>query len=196
MMHIERATAAGKTRSRFYTLALCLFLALPLALAGCAGTLPGGTESANRKYYDGDKDLKIWMEELQPGMTMPEVMARLGRTRNDFTRLTRAEVISVLFGGRDSGIPDIFKTDEDIQLFLESLDGYRFDYKMIKRKHGFTSPIRIQTDSSGFNYSVNIVFRNGKLYQKPILSGGKVESSNTKTIFDYLNLGMAFNAVN
>lgn len=179
-----------------YRAFVCVFFCCAaLALSSCAGTMPGGSESSNKNFYNSEKELKTWMDELQPGMTETEVFARLGRTKNDFTRLTRSEVVSVLFGGRDSGIPAIFRTDEDIKKFLESLDGYKFDYKSIKRVHGFTSPIRVQTDASGFNYTVNLVFRNGMLFEKPVLTGGKVKSSNSRTIFDYFTPGLILGAV-
>ena len=170
-------------------------IAATLAVTGCAGTLPGGNDNVNKKYYNSEKQLEVWMDELRPGMSEAEVFARLGRSRKDFTHLTRSETISVLFGGRDSGIPDIFRTDEDIQKFLASLDGYKFEYKSVQRKHGFTSPIRIQTDANGFNYTVNLVFRNGLLFEKPVLTGGKVNSSSSKTLFDYLTPGLIIGKV-
>lgn len=196
MKHRTIATTHRHTHPLVYWMSFSFFIvAATIFLSGCAGTLPGGGENTNKNFYTSEKELETWMEELQPGMSIPEVFARLGRTKNDFTHLTRSEVVSVLFGGRDSGIPAIFRTDEDIQKFLESLEGYKFEYKSIKKKHGFTSPIRIQTDASGFNYTVNLVFRNGLLYQKPMLTGGKVAISTNRTLFDYLTPGLILGKV-
>lgn len=195
-MKHRTATATAATASPLvHWMFFCLAIGAAIFLSGCAGTLPGGTENINKNYYESDQQLQGWMDELQPGMSQAEVFSRLGRTRPDFTHLTRSEIVSVLFGGRDSGIPAIFRTDEDIQHFLASLDGYKFEYKSIKKKLGFTSPIRIQTDASGFSYTVNLIFRNGVLYEKPILTGGKIASSSSKTLFDYLSPGLVLGSV-
>ncbi|MFN7112746.1 MAG: hypothetical protein ACK4PK_00115 [Alphaproteobacteria bacterium] len=173
-----------------------IFLVLLIAvllLSGCAGTLPGGTDAVNKSYYDKNTDLENWVSSLEPGMSKEEVFARLGRTQKDFRRLARNEIVGILFGGEDAGIPVHFYTDENILSFLESLEGYRIEYKSVKRRHGLTSPIRMQTDSKGFDYALSMVFKEDKLYQKPYLTGGQVNNSSTKTLFDYLNPGMIFN---
>lgn len=175
-----------------------IFLALLMAvflLSGCAGTLPGGSDAVNKSFYSSNTDLEAWVDSLEPGMPREEVFARLGRTPKDFRRLARSEIVGILFGGEDAGIPVHFYTDENILAFLESLEGYRIEYKSVKRRHGLTSPIRMQTDAKGFDYSLSMVFKDGKLYQKPYLAGGQVNNSSTKTLFDYMNPGMLLNAV-
>jgi hypothetical protein len=169
---------------------LLVLLMTALLLSGCAGALPGGTDAVNKSYYDSNTDLENWVNSLETGMPREEVFARLGRTQKDFRRLARSEIVGVLFGGEDAGIPVHFYTDENILAFLDSLDGYRIEYKTVKRKHGFASPIRMQTDAKGFDYSLSLIFKEGKLYQKPHLTGGQVNNSSTKTLFDYLNPGM------
>jgi len=169
---------------------LLVLLMTALLLSGCAGVLPGGTDAVNKSYYDSNADLENWVNSLEIGMPREEVFARLGRTQKDFRRLARSEIVGVLFGGEDAGIPVHFYTDENILAFLDSLDGYRIEYKTVKRKHGFASPIRMQTDAKGFDYSLSLIFKEGKLYQKPHLTGGQVNNSSTKTLFDYLNPGL------
>lgn len=171
---------------------LMLACAASLVTSGCAGTLPGGTETVNEQFVDDERKLKDWVNSLEPGMTKGETFARLGRLESDFLRLNRSEIIGVIFGGEDAGIPLHFRTDEDILVFLESVEGYRLNYRRVKRKHGIASPIRLQTDEKGFDYSLSLVFKNDRLYQKPFLAGGLVSDTKTQTIFDYLNPGSLF----
>lgn len=171
-----------------------VMIALVCALGGCAGTLPGGSDSINKSFYDSNADLESWVNSLEVGMSREETFARLGRVQKDFRRLARNEIVGVLFGGEDAGIPVHFYTDENILSFLDSLEGYRIEYKIVKRKHGFTSLIRVQTDAKGFDYRLNLIFKDGKLYQKPFLTGGQVNNSSSKTLFDYLTPGLIIGA--
>lgn len=171
---------------------LMFFCAASLVTSGCAGTLPGGTETVNEQFLDDGQKLKQWVDSLEPGMTKGETFARLGRLETDFLRLNRSEVIGVIFGGEDAGIPLHFRTDEDIMAFLESVEGFRLNYRRVKRKHGIASLIRLQTDEKGFDYSLSLVFKDNRLYQKPFLAGGIVNDTKTQTIFDYLNPGSLF----
>ncbi|MDP2205997.1 MAG: hypothetical protein Q8K65_06780 [Alphaproteobacteria bacterium] len=192
-------TATPATQKLAIPVVAGTFLALLMAvflLSGCAGALPGGTDAVNKSFYSSNTDLESWVSSLEAGMPKEEVFARLGRAQKDFRRLARNEIVGILFGGEDAGIPVHFYTDENILAFLESLEGYRIEYKSVKRRHGLTSPIRMQTDSKGFDYSLSMVFKDGKLYQKPYLTGGQVNNSSTKTLFDYLNPGMLLNTVN
>jgi len=158
--------------------------------------LPGGSEADNDSFYDSVKELQGWVNDLKPGMKKGEVFARLGRRQEEFERLTRSDIVGVLFGGKDAGIPTGFTPPggENIARFLNSLEGYRMVYKKVKRKHGFTSPIRVQTDEKGYSYEISLIFKDGRLYEKPFLTGGIVNGVSSKTLFDYLNPGLIMNA--
>ncbi len=175
-------------------LAFSFALIMTLSVSGCAGSLPGGSDAVNDSLYDSNANLKEWVDSLEPGMSKPEVFARLGRVERDFRRLDRGEIVGTLFGGKDAGIPIHFRTGEDIMQFLNSLEGYRIAYKRVKRKHGFSSLIRIQTDEKGYDYEISLIFKNGQLYQKPFLAGGVVNEKSSKTVFDYLNPGSFISA--
>ena len=175
---------------RFFSLLLTSVFCL--WLSACAGTLPGGTDTVNENLFDDTKMLQQWVDSLKPGMSKGEVFARLGRLERDFTRLDRSQIIGVIFGGEDAGIPTHFQTNEDILTYLESLEGYRLKFRRVKRKHGIASPIRLQTNENGFDYQLSLVFKNGVLYQKPFMAGGVVNDIETQTIFDYLNPGSLF----
>ncbi|MBI1216278.1 MAG: hypothetical protein GC185_10745 [Alphaproteobacteria bacterium] len=159
-------------------------------LAGCAGTLPGGTQTVNKNYYPSPEVLKSWVDTLEPGMSKGEVFTRLGRSEEDFRRLDRTEIVDALFGGNNAGVPAGFMPPEQIRAFLNSLAGYELDYKYVKKRHGFTSPIRIRTDANGFDYMVKLIFKNGVLLEKPVMTGALVHNYSSDTLFDFLSPGI------
>lgn len=167
---------------------------LSLSLSACVGTLPGGNDKINQNFYSSPETLQTFAEELTPGMTKEEAFARLGRVEKDFAVLTRQETVGALFGGESAGVPASFSADEGIKRYLESLEGYRLHFKTVKRRHGFSSVIRIQTDASGFDYKMDMIFKDGRLLEKPVLTGGKINSTSSDTIFDFLNPGRLLDA--
>jgi hypothetical protein len=188
-----------RATDRFFTKSRAIIAAALLSIfltSGCVGMLPGGSEADNDSFYDSVKELQGWVNDLKPGMKKGEVFARLGRRQEEFERLTRSDIVGVLFGGKDAGIPTGFTPPggENIARFLNSLEGYRMVYKKVKRKHGFTSPIRVQTDEKGYSYEISLIFKDGRLYEKPFLTGGIVNGVSSKTLFDYLNPGLIMNA--
>lgn len=173
--------------------AICILIAL--ACAGCAGILPvpGGNEAINESFYGTKEDLLSRLEGITPGMTEKEVFKALGRKEGDFQRLTRQEVVTALLGTSNVEFRDGTEEPSYSQNLLQSLYGFRLSYQIVKRKHGFSSPIRIRTDEKGFDYIVTLIFRDNLLFEKPILSGGVVNASSSKTFFDYLNPGTVMN---
>jgi hypothetical protein len=167
-------------------------LAAALLLCGCAGMLPGGKETVNAGFYKTSDELTQRAAELEPGMSKADVFAKLGRSEADFRRLSREEVFEALFGGKNATLPGA--TPGEQLTFLENLEGFRLQYKAVKRRHGFTSPIAIRTDRAGFDYALNLIFYDGALLEKPVVAGGNVLDADTKTLFDYLNPGLVFSA--
>lgn len=175
-------------------LALFLLAVVACGMSSCAGAFPGGSDSTNKGYYNNPAELKEWASSLEAGMGRDEVFARLGRVKTDLKILSREETMTVLFGGRNGGVPITFNPGTDIKTYLESVEGYRLEFKDVKRRHGFTSPIRIRTDESGYDYTLNLIFREGRLIEKPVLQGGIVNKQDSSTLFDYLNPGTILNA--
>lgn len=167
-------------RNRFCK-ALVVF-ALAGVPVGCTGVMPvpGGSETVNESFYQSEEDLLAHLNTLEKGMPQQEVFMRLGRSEDDLIRLSREEVVKALFGDHQADIGG------DL---VQSLYGYRLNYKVVKRKHGFSSPIRIRTDEKGFDYSVSLIFREGVLYEKPLVSGGMERGASSHTIFDYVTPG-------
>lgn len=162
-----------------------------LLLCGCARYLPvpGGTDTVNKSYYTTREDLLARLNALTPGTSEQAVFETLGHQPDDFLKLERNQIVDALYGTSNVAFNDGSPAREDHTYFLQSLYGYRLNYKIVKRRHGFTSPIRIETDESGFDYAVALIFRDGILYTAPVVTGGTVNRSSTKTFFDYLNPG-------
>ncbi len=173
------------------TISNLFFCVALMNICGCAGVLPvpGGNETVNESFYETKEDLLSRLQNITPGMTEPQVFTALNRTEQDFQRLTRQEVVTALLGTSNVEFKDGAEEQNYNQNLLQSLYGYRLSYQIVKRKHGFSSPIRIETDEEGFDYIITLVFRDGILFEKPILSGGIVNASSSKTFFDYLNPG-------
>ncbi len=162
-----------------------------LLLGGCAGRfpVPGGSDAVNRTFFSTQEDLLIRLNNIHLNMTEDEVFMALGHDRDDLVRLERNQIVTALYGSTSLQFRDGTPEHESSSNFLQSLYGYRMYYKVLDRKHGFSSPIRIRTDETGFDYAVTLVFREGTLYERPILTGGTVNRSSSATIFDYLNPG-------
>lgn len=157
-------------------------------LTGCAQYLPvpGGDETTNRSFYETDHDFLKTLESLNPGMAETDVFVQLHRQRDDFIKLERSEIVQVLYGGSGMELKPHSLSPEPARHLLHSLYGYKFDFKVVERSHGFSSPIRIRTNEAGYNYTVYLIFQNGRLFEAPVLSGGHVNKTSSGTIFDYL----------
>ena len=162
------------------------------AVAGCSGILPvpGGDDEENQSFYTSEEELKTLVAQLQPGMDKALAFSMLRRSEHDFVKLDSPGIMESLYGGSGGGFSGTLQEREQARLFLQSLEGYRFSFKLVDRELGFSSPIRIKTDQSGYQYTLTLIFREGRLFDQPILSGGVVDGSNSKTFFDYLTPGL------
>lgn len=149
--------------------------------------VPGGTEDVNETSFSSIGDMQARMLRISSGMPEDEVLAILSPKKESLTQLERRDIRIALLGGDNvlfAGVDE----NSDSQL-IQSLYGYKLSYKSVNRKHGFISPIRIRTDETGFNYTVTLIFKDGKLFEKPILSGGVVNNTSSGTIFDFITPG-------
>jgi hypothetical protein len=159
---------------------------------GCAKglPLPGGDERINEDFYESDEDMLEKLGQIKRGMTYAEVFEVLGHPQNELIILSRAEIIQALYGSSDIQVAHPSLEDMGNGTgFLQSLYGYKFNYRVIDKEHGLSSPIRLRTREHGYSYSVTLIFRGGRLFENPIVSGGVVEGSSSSTVFDYLNPG-------
>lgn len=175
--------------------ALIMAAALTFPLNGCAGSLPvpGGDEQVNSKAYTSQQDLLDRVHALQIGMSLNLVLTMLKKNESDLVLLSRPEIMTALYGGGNSGFNGTYEQQEQARAFLQTLSGYKLQYINTEKDHGFSSPIRIKTHESGYNYVLTLVFQNGRLFDKPALSGGLVDEYSSKTVFDYLNPGNIVN---
>lgn len=173
------------------------FLFITFILSACAERLPvpGGSDTVNATYYITKEDLLHRVDVLHADMREEEVFATLGHNKQDLIQLERDQIVMALYGSTMIDFRRNLPDSQDTSNFLQSLYGYRLNYKIVERQHGFSSPIRIQTNEKGFDYTLTLVFRNNKLYASPVLSGGIVNRSSSKTFFDYLNPGTIMNNI-
>ncbi len=162
-----------------------------LLVAGCANyaPVPGGGETINAAYFQSDDDFKSRVMQLQPGMGESQVMSILGRNRDEMTALSRDEIVRALYGANSMQTFSSARERDAAHRYLTSLYGYHLEYKNVKSGHGLESPIRLKTTKQGFKYNLDLVFQNGQLVERPVLSGGIVNESSSRTFFDYLNPG-------
>lgn len=158
-------------------------------LAACAGKLPvpGGDDRMNSELYSHPDDFINRVNQLRPGMSHPQVFELLQVGPERMTKLSRTEIMGALYGSHSASFDGSLAEQERGRAFLQTLYGYRFEYVDVERDHGFASPIRVRTHENGYRYNLLMVFRNGYLFDKPVLSGGIVKDSSSRTLFDYLN---------
>ncbi len=183
-----------RARSSGLNFKTCLALSfIVLGLSACADhmPMPGGTEDVNSACFKSIADMQARILSMKPGMPEDQVFAKLCRKKDDLTELTRQQIRVALLGGSNVTFPGLTPS-EDSQL-IESLYGYTLSYKSINRDHGFVNPIRIRTNETGFNYNVTLIFKDGKLFSPPLLSGGPVNTTTSGTIFDFITPGTVVN---
>jgi len=166
---------------------MCAFLLVgALGLGACAGRapVPGGSDLTNPASFTSQNDFKERVGRIKRGMTEAEVWGILGQNSGRLERLDRPAIMLALYG---TSQPALSPDAHDNGRFIASLSGYRVTYKEVEREHGLSSPIRLRTDAEGFLYTVTMIFWDGYLYEPPILAGGPVKESNSRTIFDALN---------
>lgn len=172
----------------FLKIYLGLF-ATTLILSGCADhfPVPGGTSIVNGACFSSVPEMQARLISLKPGMQESEVFANLCKKRESMSQLERREIRTALLGGADVLFaPNGMQTDAEI---IDSLYGYKLSYRSVKKKIGFTSPIRIRTDEIGYDYTVTLIFQDGRLFERPILTGGAVNNASSGTLFDALTPG-------
>jgi len=170
-------------------LRLCV---LSLSLNACSGVLPvpGGKNTINNEFYQSDAELKQKLSFLKEGMSIKKVFWILERRPDELKKLNRLEIIEALYGGASSPYTTGAAINPYKEINIKSLSGYRLNYGVIKRKHGVRSPISLRTNETGFEYSAVIIFKDDILFEEPFLSGGLIDNSSSKTIFDYFNPGL------
>jgi hypothetical protein len=155
---------------------------------GCASYLPvpGGDKTTNQDFYQTEEHFLKALDRLSRGMPERKVLNVLERKKGDFLKLDRSEIVEVLYGGSDVEMQHGIETKQPSNHLLQSLYGYKFTFKVIEHTHGFSSPIRIRTNETGYSYIVYLIFRDNKLFERPVVSGGNVNNTSSGTLFDYL----------
>lgn len=173
-----------------------IFLFVAIFMTGCANhnmEAPGAHDTTNFTYYPSQRDFLERLQRLEPGMHYELVFAMLDRKVEDFEKLNRSQILYSLYG-RSNQFTGNFRDQEQLRAFLQSLQGFRLSFKSIEKEHGFDSPIRLTKESKGFNYTVDLVFYDGRLYEYPIIAGGPVNETTSETIFDMISPSRMLNS--
>ncbi len=196
MLNTLELSSKNAHKKRMKKLSLILVAALSVQmLCACADKygVPGGDDKVNEHIFKDKQGLMDAIGPLQPGMSREHTFSVLNVEEKDLVKLNREEIITALFGDNRVSLDDMGAHDaEQMKWFLRSLTGYRLDYADVEREHGFKNPIRLKTIEEGFRYGIVLVYQNNVLLEKPILTGGAVKRSSSRTIFDYLSPSMLF----
>ena len=174
------------------TLSTLMLLLLCVAITGCADKMmvPGGDKQVNEQIFSGKQDLLNRIAKVQEGMSQNHVFSIFDVEEKDLVKIGREDIMRALFG--DNRIPMSELGHQDpvaLRNFLRELYGYTFQYQDIKRSHGFKDVIRYRTKEKGFDYDVTLIFHNGALFEKPVLTGGAVKKAHSISIFDSIRYG-------
>jgi hypothetical protein len=177
---------AQKIRQLFW------LLAVTLAMSACADRLmvPGGDRQVNEHIYENKQDFLNRVGRLEKWMTEKEVFGHLNVEQKDVIRMDREEILTALYGDHQISMQDFEGVNPAAaRQFLQQLYGYKLRYQDLEREHGFKHVIRYRTKEEGFDYEVIVVFHNGRLFEKPMVTGGAVKNSSSVTIFDGVRFG-------
>src|SRR5687768_7813690 len=124
-------------------LKLIFLLAILALVGGCAGRLPvpGGTDTTNESFYDSREEMLKRLEGLHAGMPESVVLQKLNRREGELQKLKREEIVTALLGTSNIEFKEGFGDQLAGSNLIQSLYGYRLDYQMVEREHGFSSPI-------------------------------------------------------
>ena len=173
------------------------YLAIAAALimiSGCAGHLPvpGGESEVNSTYYESEEDFLKRLDYIYAGMHRDKVFNVLERKEGDLDKMNRNDIVRSLYGTDYVQFQEGTPEHKAGSMFLQTLKGYRLHYKVTAREHGFSSPIRVNTEEQGYEYYLVLIFKDDRLYHEPILTGGVVHRKSSSTLFDGLNPGDLF----
>jgi len=172
---------------------MVLVIIFPFFLMGCAAILPvpGGGETINKDFYESGAEMKQLVSEVKKGASKEDVFEHLKRSEDHFILLTREQIMSNLYGGQNLEFVQNKKTPLKERNFLQDLKGYQLVFRKVKRKHGVHTPVSMRTNEYGYGYTATFIFKNDVLYEDPVLSGGLIDATSTKTVFDSLSPSLA-----
>ena len=179
--------SSNEKRSPFRTafMAAALALALPV-LSGCA--MMSSHEQANTNFFDSVNALEQRVDTLHIGMTKDQVFAALGMNEHDMSTLDRQGIKIALYGSADQVIQG---SEAEVRAFFGDMEGYNFTYADIHKDRSF-SGLKIKTVGTGYDVDVTLIFKNGELYENPIISGGRVNAIDKDPIIKPNNITGAF----
>lgn len=166
-------------------MAAALALAIPV-LSGC--TMMSSHEQANTNFFGSVDVLEQRVDTLQIGMTKDQVFNALGMSEHDMSTLDRQGIKIALYGSADQIIQG---SEAEVRAFFGDMEGYSFTYADIHKDRSF-SGLKIKTVGTGYDIDVTLIFKDGELYENPIISGGRVNGIDKDPIIKPNNITGAF----
>lgn len=171
---------------------LFALIALGGITSGCAGIapVPGGKDTVNTEKYETREDLFENVRSIKTGMPEGQVLNLLNTEADDLYILSRSEILIDLYG------TDNIRLDpaQSEKLRKDRLYGYRLIYRNVSREMGLNNPISMRTNKQGYQYTVSFIFKNGILFEDPIIAGGEVNESKSSTVFDMISPSRVVNS--
>lgn len=182
----KTGTQSRKRLSRYFAALVLSGVAVTMT-SGCASGhgFRSGSDSTNSSLFAGVSDLETRVAALEPGMTRDAVFDRLGVDRAQMRKLSRQEVTETLYAAAEPELSGGLEEMEAARQFFNSLEGYRLNYRDVDETTGF-SLTRVHKTSTGHDMSVTLIFKDGKLYDTPEISGGPVNDTQSTTYLKVL----------
>jgi hypothetical protein len=144
-----------------------------------ACTVIDSRETTNSGAFNGSGDLETRLNTIQVGMSKDEVFSAIGLPEQRMQRLNRAEIKVALYGSPDQ---ELEGTEEQVRQFFSDIEGYSFRYRDIDKDRSLTASFKVKTESEGTDMRVSLVFKSGKLYDRPDITGGVVNDTDRDPI--------------
>lgn len=146
-------------------------------VGGCA--VINSHEQTNGAAFTGQEEVRDRLSKVEVGMDKEKVFEILGVEPAGLTSLDRKGIKVALYGSENQ---DIDGTEEQVRSFLSDMEGYKFHYRDVDKKRSLSLSFRVNTKSSGVDMSISMVFKDGKLFDKPNVHGGPVNKKESDPI--------------
>lgn len=159
-------------------IATAFALASAITVTGGCAVMDSQVQS-NADFFSGEEEIRSRISQLEVGMDKQEVFETLGVKAENLHSLDRKGIKIALYGSENQKIDG---SEEEVRKFLSDMEGYKLDYKSIDRDRSLSFSFRIKTESTGYDMSIYMVFKNGKLFDKPNVKGGLVNENESDPI--------------
>jgi len=181
-------------KKAFVSVALVSTLAIS---SGCA--YMGGMELSSKKtnidLFETPHKFKVLISKLKPGMSLDDVYTRLARVNDTMDSVQKAKAIQKVkkswkvmdrndirnaLYGNNTQLQGSLESLEKAREHLSSLEGLSIRFRDTTDTGGFALT-EFRSTEEGFDYAAYLIFKNGQLLEKPIISGGYNKETDSVT---------------